>query len=139
MDIVYVVTDGSYSDYSIRGVFSTEQKAQKFIDHLGNNLDSPTIEEWNLDDFDSDDERLPIKVTMDKYGNEAECEHYVSVFTTFNVVDTNRFNNKLCVNVRAKDDKHAIKIANEIRIGWLLEQDLKMAEEIKQKSWEGKL
>ena len=27
---VYIVTDGSYSDYCIRGVFSTEENAEAF-------------------------------------------------------------------------------------------------------------
>jgi hypothetical protein len=31
---VYMVSDGDYSDYSIQGVFSTEEKAQKFLSHF---------------------------------------------------------------------------------------------------------
>lgn len=45
--IVYVVTEGCYSDYRICGVFSTRDKAQKWISDV-----EPygEIEEWELDD-----------------------------------------------------------------------------------------
>lgn len=32
MKTVFVVTSGSYSDYQLRGIFSTEEKANEFID-----------------------------------------------------------------------------------------------------------
>lgn len=43
---IYIVTEGEYSDYGIRGVFSTQAKAQAYVD--GNGGD---IEEWGLDEF----------------------------------------------------------------------------------------
>lgn len=62
MATVYLVIDGSYSDYHVEGVFSSRAKAQEFIDkalaasrkHVDNYLytgisDDPTIDERTLD------------------------------------------------------------------------------------------
>lgn len=47
MTIVYVVTTGSYSDYSIEGVFSSREKAEA---HMGGKPDQfNNIEEYELD------------------------------------------------------------------------------------------
>lgn len=35
---VYVVTSGSYSDYGIHEVFSTEEEAKKYIDAVGKTI-----------------------------------------------------------------------------------------------------
>ena len=59
MSKIYIVSDGCYSDYGIRAVFSTREKAQAFIDEhaapwdgpgYARRLDEPSIEEWVLDD-----------------------------------------------------------------------------------------
>lgn len=52
MDKVYIVTDGEYSDYSIRACFSNKEKAEEYIKILQENgLDrySARIEEYDLD------------------------------------------------------------------------------------------
>lgn len=51
-DTVYVVTSGSYSDYGIRGMFSSREDAQVYIDESVKARDYPddyNIEEWVLD------------------------------------------------------------------------------------------
>jgi hypothetical protein len=52
--IVYLVTSGSYSSYSILGVFSSAEKAQEFID-LGRGdeyeYEPASIEEWEVDEW----------------------------------------------------------------------------------------
>lgn len=61
MNTIYIVTDGCYSDYGIRAVFSTREKAQAFIDEhaapwdgpgRARPLDDPSIEEWDMDGED---------------------------------------------------------------------------------------
>lgn len=49
--IAYVVTSGSYSDYSIRGVFSSQEKAEAYIRERGTvpHYDLAEIEEWEID------------------------------------------------------------------------------------------
>lgn len=55
MKLTYVVTAGEYSDYHIMGVFTTEAKAQGFIDNYESNYYDPMIEVLYLDP----DEWLP--------------------------------------------------------------------------------
>ena len=51
MTIVYAVTSGSYSDYSIHGLFSTKEKASSYIENNKEELWGPgEIEEWTLDE-----------------------------------------------------------------------------------------
>ena len=47
-NIVYVVTSGEYSGYSIHAVFSTKEKAEEYIAHDGYFSDSYEIEEYVL-------------------------------------------------------------------------------------------
>lgn len=49
--IAYVVTSGCYSDYSIRGVFSSQEKAEAYIREGGTvpHWDLAEIEEWEID------------------------------------------------------------------------------------------
>lgn len=46
---VYIVTQGQYSDYHIEQVFSTREKAQEYLDHIGNGNDAD-IDEYNIDE-----------------------------------------------------------------------------------------
>ena len=48
-NIVYIVTSGEYSDYSIHAVFSTREKAEEYIAHNGDFSDSYKIEEYVMD------------------------------------------------------------------------------------------
>lgn len=48
MATIYIVTSGSYSDYGIDAVFSSEENAQTFIDQNSPFLDMG-IEEYELD------------------------------------------------------------------------------------------
>lgn len=46
MSKVYIVTDGDYSDYRIRAVFSTRKAAEEFV---ATRTVSTDIEEWGMD------------------------------------------------------------------------------------------
>src|SRR3990167_10395534 len=67
MNKVYVVTSGQYSDYGIKAVFSTKEKAEEYIklstDPDINNL----LEEFELDI--PKEEWLYTKVIMDRDGH----------------------------------------------------------------------
>lgn len=50
MSDIYVVTSGSYSDYSIRGVFSSREKAWRYIENTREHCsDYNYIEVWAVD------------------------------------------------------------------------------------------
>lgn len=118
---VYVVTTGSYSDYGIRGMFSTKEKAQAFIEatHHG---DVNDIEKYRLDANSEDIQRglSPWRVLMAKDGTvrraglasydfDSGCEWWCSFpRSPESVVE-------LSCTCWAKDEQHAIKIANEKR------------------------
>lgn len=48
---IYIVTDGDYSDYGIRAVFSTKEKAEEYCKHYQalSKYNEPQIEEWVMD------------------------------------------------------------------------------------------
>ncbi len=52
---IYVVTSGSYSDYGIRAIFSTKEKAEHYVSlSKETDPDEPHgIEEWTLDAMDN--------------------------------------------------------------------------------------
>lgn len=50
MTKAYIVTSGSYSDYTIERVFLDKEKAEKYIKLCDNAFDEPVIEEYDTDD-----------------------------------------------------------------------------------------
>lgn len=128
MGKVYVVTSGEYSDYHIDGMFSTEELAQKFIDsfkrHEYTEMD---IEEWELDVHKDalSQGYLPFRVSMRQNGDVMSCEHEDSSYGFHSETPRDSFHSTvwndqgapkyMVSHVYAKDQQHAIKIANERR------------------------
>lgn len=111
---VYIVTAGEYSDYHIEAVFDSKEKAEDFL--LKNHCNH--IEEFDLNPETSGErpEYTNFQITMDKDGN--------TTWITYNTTDHFKTDgsedfttkNELCCYVKAKDEKHAVKIANERRV-----------------------
>lgn len=59
--IVYVVTSGEYSDYTIEGVFSTRELAEKFAAQWG---DCNDIAEWPLDKRKDESRKIVHQATI---------------------------------------------------------------------------
>lgn len=76
MTTIYAVTSGSYSDYSICGVFSSKERAQAYIDagSLERYTDYNDIEEYVLDECVDEISRglFPFRVIMYKDGSVHE-------------------------------------------------------------------
>ena len=77
MSMIFIVVDGCYSDYGIRAVFSTREKAQVFIDEhaapwngpgYARTLDAPAIEEWDMDAEAPPERCQRFAVTLDHEG-----------------------------------------------------------------------
>ena len=64
MTRVYIVRYGEYSDQGIAGVFSTEEKAQKYCD-IQNELKS--YEDYWIDDRELDEDELPSDTKVVTY------------------------------------------------------------------------
>lgn len=57
----YVVTSGSYSDYTIERVFLNKEKAERYVKLCDNNLNKPNIEEYDIDDNQKIDEIVYVE------------------------------------------------------------------------------
>ena len=120
MDKVYLVSEGSYSNYHIIGVFSTRELADKLAAHDKDR----EVEEWELD---ADAERVRVGLAlysahMNEDGNDSnasagEWEDDEKYYITAVRKDANgEPEPTLYCTVYATDKQHAIKIANEKRI-----------------------
>ena len=127
--IVYLVSDGEYSDYGIKGVYSTTEKAQEAKEQFNSEND---IEEFELDSVpahpkglflwevsmrkdgslvpnDSERWKTPLRVSADETDYEylPRWSHTTSPSWKNPVVDFVDF------YVWAKDREHAAKVAHE--------------------------
>lgn len=114
MKTIYVCTSGSYSDYSIRGVFDNEELAKDFCSKFGCN-----IEEYTLNPFAKQLRKGydPFFVHMTKEGDTVQIHREDSAYgfeNDFNYgFDVNK---NMYVHCFASSAQHAIKIANERRV-----------------------
>ena len=126
MKTIYVVTSGEYSDYGIDSIFDTKELAEKYIASFNkggwNEMD---IEEWCLNPNEEElkEGKKAYRIRMDKEGNATEIEWADSAFGFKDEMGDGvsfTYNNKLMnCYCFAKDDKHAVKIANERRVQYL--------------------
>ena len=119
MTTMYVVTSGAYSDYMVHGVYSTKERARAAADYIG--WDGQ-VEEYDLD-YAADPLlqgfRL-LEVYIDRDGEAVVRKAYPS--DAFHVVpgrwSFGQFGDER-VQMRgyvwARDEAHAIKIANDER------------------------
>lgn len=113
---VFIVTQGNYSGYHICGVFAKEPLAQKFIDSFKDNqYNEMRIEVWELNPFKLElaKEYKPYFIRMDKEGNTLEIHKTDSTYSLGEGGFDIHFN--MYLHCFAKDEAHAIKIANEKR------------------------
>lgn len=127
---VFVIEQGEYSDYRVVGVFSTKKKAQTVYDALkaaGNSDLHDKISEWTLDPFVLELQKgySPFVVIMLKDGTVERCDRrefssYCSNSFLWKRTEAPAYKGKgipdaLNATVFARNEKHAIKIANEHR------------------------
>lgn len=127
---VYAVSHGCYSNYSVAAIFTTKEKAQAFIDSLPQYTDFNDIEEYSLDPHDKEIRaglRLR-RVVMHKSGNVNEVELCDSPYCINFGNEPLKWADRLygetvepwaSFYVWSRDDKHAVKVANERRIAFL--------------------
>lgn len=135
--IVYVVTEGCYSNYHIAAIFSSRWKADAYLaEVISVSNDDASIEEWELDE---------------KSGYYA-CDSWIADITiSTGEIKSSRWRKELAApHVRAKEitcieagtilsaisfvsEEHARKLAVEARQAWIREHGtpLRTAEEIK--------
>lgn len=125
-DKLFAVSKGSYSDYRVVGIFTTRKKAQKFIDAFDEKdkdgfswSEYNDIEEYVLDFTVSEIERglRVYEVRFDVDGNVQQAEASFSTYEIETLPSVKRceFNGWVDCRVWAKDKKHAVKIASDMR------------------------
>lgn len=117
--IVYILTEGSYSDYCIRAVFSTKEKALAAIALFGGVLDESDIEEWVMDAI-PEDGRKPYFVRLSADGYMTEIQVVSSMFmmkggSRCNLVPGGPYAGQYNCWAYARDEAHAVKVAAEKR------------------------
>ena len=122
MKKIYLVTQGNYSDYHVVSAFSEKALAQSFIDSFVKNDYEPLeIEEYEIDKL-SEQLRNGYKaysVLMEKDGTCIEVEQVSCLYPEKAQRESISFSydkKYMDTSMFAKDEKHAVKIANERRI-----------------------
>lgn len=115
---IYVITQGSYSDYHIITVFSDEQAAESFAKLISEKGDTATVEDYELDRYvpQAREGLMPFYVWMTRDGNgEVDGSHilYDDRLSLLPTPTPDRI--RLRGTVWALDEQHALKIANEKR------------------------
>jgi hypothetical protein len=131
---IYAVECGSYSDYHIIGLFSSESNAQLVIKAISEKVSpdwepEPIIVEYILDPSIKELSKgyLKYEVIMLKDGSVESCkqinmgiyhiveESYIQKRSQIPYYSQQGLDDCLNATVLAKDHKHAIKIVNEYR------------------------
>ena len=111
---IFLVTDGEYSDYHVKGAFSTKEKAEEAIILYS----AGNIEEREIDEFPPHPKgMLPYCVQMDIDGNSLVKRKNSQGFEFYEKDKWRPYGNNVdvCFYMWAKDEQHAVKIANERR------------------------
>jgi len=113
---IYVVTEGSYSDYHIVGVSDDMETARKIAEYRG-----AEVETYDTNDF-TDDRLLWVytwRTWYDDYGEKQEresleCRMPDEVDREVNKIYQSGDKSRYKVVVKAKDRDHALKIARDM-------------------------
>jgi hypothetical protein len=128
---VWVVEQGSYSDYHVVGVFSSEKNARQIVALLKESdcYDEPTVAFWEMNpgirDINAGHKLWNVRMLRDGFVESAEGREVSSYNFGGNVWVWERSKapayqgtdtpDALDATVWAKSAKHAVKIANEHR------------------------
>lgn len=115
---IYLVTEGNYSDYHVCAAFSTRALAERYVGlHKGELYSERQIEEVPLDEIPVyPPGLLPFEVVIERSG-EAEADLLLPEHLTCPTA-LEKWGSTSCrvLHVWARNDEHAIKIANEQRL-----------------------
>lgn len=115
MTSVWVIEDGSYSDYHVVGVFSSKENAEKA---LAINGIIGEISEWPLDPGigELNQGLSPWHVVMNYDGEVTSAKKYIEELPLEEPRVYRQHNGSRVIgDVWAEDERHAIKIVNEFR------------------------
>ena len=128
---IWIVEQGEYSDYTVVGIFSTKENAERIRDIINDSKPyyKAEVEEWKLDPHISEimEEWVLYHVKMLYDGTTESVERSSTEnikFVGLKVCGGAKWSQHkktksddfVSGRVWARDDKHAVKIANEFRI-----------------------
>lgn len=114
---IYVVTSGEYSDYGICGVFDDRTLADAFAEKCSGTYAEAGVEVWPLNPH-ADDLRAghdPYFVRMKRTGDTMEARRVDAGSRAVGAVMALDVNGDGFTTCFARDEQHAVKIANERR------------------------
>jgi hypothetical protein len=129
---IWLIEQGEYSDYSVRGVFSTKENAERIAALFAGGYDTPSVNEWTLDP--GVEETLKgwkqYNLTILRDGTVERCEpgrSYLNLAdhewlwerTKAPAYQGKGIPDALQLTVWAADEVHAVKVANERRVQWI--------------------
>jgi len=126
LQAVFLVTRGDYSDYRVCAVFTEKALAEKYIDSFkGNSYEQFRIENYTLNPYQYElkNDYKPFFLRMTKEGNCTEINVKDSSYG-FEDEDIDfgfDVNKNMYISIFAKDETHAIKVANEKRVQLIAE------------------
>jgi hypothetical protein len=122
---VYVITSGEYSDYGICAVTLDKEQAELLKAKYSDKWDEACIEEYDTDNYKIEvDEDYKLMWVVEFYSNEIRrCYTIARKNFKHGAVRKHSFDNGITVFVEAKDEDHAKKIAKDIYMKWLAEQN----------------
>ena len=127
---VYVVTTGSYSDYSVSAIYSDRDSADVATGLLS---DSNDVQEWILDEVPADDIRGRIRylVVMAKDGLTEKIRTYQYSLDSSHSIGSSPTTGKpsLYNYCWAMNEEHAVKITNDIRVRLIAQDEWKYQNE----------
>lgn len=130
LQAVFLVTRGYYSDYRVCAVFTEKPLAEKYIDSFKeNSYEAFRIENYPLNPYQYElkNDYKPFFLRMTKEGN---CTEINVKDSSYGLEDENvdvgfDIHKNMYISVFAKDETHAIKIANEKRVQLIAENSWK--------------
>lgn len=116
---VYIITMGSYSDYHICAATLDKNTAVKLAKKYSEDgWDNAEIEEYVLEDFTEGD-RFLYCVTFGVYGIRCSFEGYEHTEKIVYHKNARTGEDRMIVYVKAQDEEHAKKIAQDRRAEYL--------------------
>lgn len=120
---VYIVTSGSYSDYSIARAFSTEALAKEWLgDNTEQDYDGYSIEEYELDDLSGKEKNIKshYRINMNLDGTVTLCKpdfpsDTAAPFIYIRTKYSHHLGPYIDMLLNVSDEKTALKTASEIR------------------------
>lgn len=122
---VYVITCGEYSDYQICAVTLDKEQAELLKASYSDNWDEACIEEFDTDDYKIEvgSDYKPMWLVEFSGAQIIRCYTVAHENYKHGKIYRNKWDGRVRTFVEAKDEEHAKKIAKDMYIKWLAEQN----------------